>query len=295
MSNSTPIVSIIIPIYNCEKYLAKTLDSVLSQSYQELEILCVLDCPTDGSEKITLDYQQQDARIKILRQDNQGVSVARNNGMDKAKGEYLFFLDSDDWLMPNAIELLVNAALKTSCPVISGGIINVEESTQTQSIYNSKRKTGFLSLKGTSFFDLEVVVWNKLYHHSTCKEIRFEPGLLHQDEDFYWRFFSHNSTAYAITEDVIYYYRRGNSITTTKRRNENYQMNYLKVISNAHDIVVQRPDLRYHFRKRAIKYLRKIKSKNAPCNLYQKHISDSYGLKDNFITKVKTGVIKLTS
>ncbi len=295
MSNSTPIVSIIIPIYNCEKYLAKTLDSVLSQSYQELEILCVLDCPTDGSEKITLDYQQQDARIKILRQDNQGVSVARNNGMDKAKGEYLFFLDSDDWLMPNAIELLVNTALKTSHLVISGGIINVDEKTHAQTIYNTKRKTGLIKLKGSCFFDLEIVVWNKLYHHSTLNGIRFEPNLLHEDEDFYWKFFAKNDTAYAISDNIIYYFRRENSITTTKRRDKHYQLNYLNVINNAYNIVVQRPDLKYHFRKRALKYLKKIKSKGAPYEYYQDQIAERYGLKNNFFTKLKTGFTKITS
>lgn len=295
MNNTNPLISIIIPIYNVENYLVKTLDSAVSQSYENLEILCILDSPTDNSETITLGYAQRDPRVKVIKQENQGVSVARNNGMGNAQGEYLFFLDADDWLMPNAIELLVAAAVKTSCPVISGGIINVEEATQVQSTYNRKRKTGQLELKGTHFFDLEVVVWNKLYHHSTCKEIRFEPGLLHQDEDFYWRFFALNSTAYAIEEDVIYYYRRGNSITTTKRRNECYQMNYLKVISNAYNVVKQRPDLYYHFRKRAIKYLRKIQSKNAPCALYQTHIYNEYGLKDDFINKLKTGIVKLKS
>lgn len=294
MSKANPLISIIIPVYNVENYLEKTLNSVIAQSYQNLEILCVLDGPTDNSENIVLKYGQLDPRLKIIKQGNQGVSIARNKGMDNAKGEYIFFLDADDWLIPNAIELLVAGALKSSCLVISGGIINFKEATQTQSTYNRKRKTGLLELKGTCFFDLEVMVWNKLYHHSICKDIRFEPNLIHQDEEFYWQFFSKNSTVYAIEEDIVYYNRRRNSCTTTKRVNDiNYQLNHLKVISNAYEILTQRPDLKYHFRKRAIKYLRKIQSKNAPYTLYQTHISNEYGLKDNFGTKLKTGAIKL--
>ncbi|KGY07464.1 glycosyltransferase family 2 protein [Vibrio sinaloensis] len=295
MSNTTPLISIIIPIYNVEDYLRKTLDSVLVQTYQNLEILCVLDSPTDNSERIAFEYQQRDSRIRLIHQDNQGVSVARNNGMDQAKGDYFFFLDSDDWLINNAIELLVEAALQTKCLVTSGGIINVDETTQTQSVYNRKRKTGHLTLTGKHFFDLEVVVWNKLYHRSTCEDIRYVPGLIHQDEEFYWQFFARNQNAYAIEEDVIYYYRRGNSITTTKRKtNEKYQLNYLTVIKNAYNLLSSRPDLKYQFRKRAIKYLRKIQSKNAPCGIYQEHIAKEYGLRDDFLTKLKTNLIKLT-
>ncbi|WP_394145869.1 glycosyltransferase family 2 protein [Vibrio atypicus] len=295
MSNDTPLISIIIPIYNVEDYLRKTLDSVLAQSYQNLEILCVLDSPTDNSERIAIEYQQRDSRIRLIHQDNQGVSVARNNGMDQAKGDYFFFLDSDDWLINNAIELLVEAALRTKCLVISGGIINVDETTQTQSVYNRKRKTGHLTLTGKHFFDLEVVVWNKLYHRSTCEDIRYVPGLIHQDEEFYWQFFARNQNAYAIEEDVIYYYRRGNSITTTKRKtNEKYQLNYLTVIKNAYNLLSSRPDLKYQFRKRAIKYLRKIQTKNAPYSIYQEHIAKEYGLRDDFFTKLKTDLIKLT-
>ncbi len=295
MSNATPLISIIIPIYNVEDYLRKTLESVLGQSYQNLEILCVLDSPTDNSESIAIEYQQRDSRIKLIYQENQGVSVARNNGMAQATGEYFFFLDSDDWLIDNAIELLVEAALRTQSPVISGGIINVDETTQTQSVYNRKRKTGHIKLKGKHFFDLEVVVWNKLYHRSTCENIRYVPGLIHQDEEFYWQFFARNQNAYAIEQDVIYYYRRGNSITTTKRKtNEKYQLNYLTVIKSAYSLLSERPDLIYHFRKRAIKYLRKIKSKNAPCDIYEAHIAEEYDLRDNKLTKLKTDIIKLT-
>lgn len=294
MSNATPLISIIIPIYNVEDYLHKTLDSVLAQTYQNVEILCVLDSPTDRSATIAAEYQQRDSRIKLIHQDNQGVSVARNNGMDHAKGDYFFFLDSDDWLVDNAIELLVDAARETQCSVISGGIINVDEATQTQSVYNRKRKTGLLTLKGKHFFDLEVVVWNKLYHRSTCENIRYVPGLIHQDEEFYWQFFARNPTVYAIEHDVIYYYRRGNSITTTKRKtSEHYQLNYLTVIKNAYSLLSERPDLRYHFRKRAIKYLRKIKCKNAPCDIYQTHIAKEYGLRDDAFTQLKTHLIKL--
>ena len=98
--------SIIIPVYNVEKYLTKCLDSVINQTYKKFEIILINDGSTDGSSLICKKYVQNDVRIKYLEQKNSGLSVARNNGVLHAKGDYLLFLDSDDYLEPNLLEVL---------------------------------------------------------------------------------------------------------------------------------------------------------------------------------------------
>lgn len=102
------LVSIIVPIYNVETYLQKCLDSLVNQTYSNIEIICVNDGSTDSSLQILEEYAKKDSRIKIINQENQGVSVARNNGIDNATGDYILFVDSDDYLELNACEKLAS-------------------------------------------------------------------------------------------------------------------------------------------------------------------------------------------
>ena len=91
-------VSIIVPVYNIEKYLAKCLDSLINQTLEDIEIICVNDGSTDNSAEILNEYAQKDCRIKIINQDNAGLSAARNTGINAANGEYIGYVDSDDWI-----------------------------------------------------------------------------------------------------------------------------------------------------------------------------------------------------
>lgn len=101
------VVSIIIPVYNTEKYLSACVDSVLSQTYTNLDIILVNDGSTDGSSEICEGYKKVDSRIRVIQQKNSGVSVARNRALSVSKGEYIFFVDSDDLLYPKAVESLI--------------------------------------------------------------------------------------------------------------------------------------------------------------------------------------------
>ncbi|MGN1124999.1 MAG: glycosyltransferase family 2 protein, partial [Candidatus Gastranaerophilaceae bacterium] len=112
-------VSVIIPIYNVEQYLARCLDSVINQTYKNLEIICVNDCSPDNSINILEEYSQKDNRIKIIqREKNGGLSAARNSGFDIAVGEYVYFLDSDDWIDLDYIEKMVAIASKYDSDIV---------------------------------------------------------------------------------------------------------------------------------------------------------------------------------
>lgn len=103
MSHSTPLLSVIVPVYNVAPYLVQCLDSILSQSYTELEVLLVDDGSTDESGTLCDEYAQRDKRIHLIRQANAGLSAARNVAMEQMRGEFFFFVDSDDWLAPEAL------------------------------------------------------------------------------------------------------------------------------------------------------------------------------------------------
>ena len=113
-----PKVSVIVPVYNVERYLPECLDSLLGQSFQDFEAICVNDGSPDNSIKILDQYAQKDRRIKVITQENQGLAGARNTGLDHVKGRYVFFLDSDDTLPLDALEILVKIAETTKVPVV---------------------------------------------------------------------------------------------------------------------------------------------------------------------------------
>ena len=120
-------VSIIIPVYNVEKYLKKCLDSVINQTYKDIEIICVNDGSKDGSENILKEYATKDSRIKIIEKKNGGLSSARNAGLDVASGEYCYFVDSDDWIELNTIEKLTDIILSNDVDVVVHSANNIPE------------------------------------------------------------------------------------------------------------------------------------------------------------------------
>lgn len=112
-------ISVIIPVYNVSLYLKQCLNSVLEQSYTDFEVICIEDCSTDDSLKILEEYSKSDERLLIIRnKENKGPSLARNRGLEMAKGEYIYFLDADDWIMPNAFEIMTGKAEQYNADVV---------------------------------------------------------------------------------------------------------------------------------------------------------------------------------
>lgn len=126
-----PKISIIIPIYNVEKYINKCLDSLINQTLEELEFICINDGSTDNSLNILNNYVKNDSRFIVINQSNQGQGIARNNGIKIAKGEYIAFVDPDDWLENSTFEKVYNLAIENSANVVQFNYLEYNDISNT--------------------------------------------------------------------------------------------------------------------------------------------------------------------
>ena len=219
---STPLISVIIPVYNVEKYLRRCLDSVIAQTYQKLEIICVDDGSIDDSGKICDQYAVRDARIKVIHQENQGLSAARNRGLDAAEGEYIAFVDSDDYILEDMYKKMLDKLLNYNVDLcvcqwqyeFSDGRQVVKRKNIDPTIYGRKASLEFARFLYMGNYENGVVVaaWNKLYRRALLDKIRFE-GRIHEDEAFCGRIMAKNISVYVMEEQFYVYAQNGDSLT----------------------------------------------------------------------------------
>jgi glycosyltransferase involved in cell wall biosynthesis len=129
------LISLIVPVYNEEKHLELCLDSLLNQSYENLEIICIDDGSTDNSPDILNDYMNNDSRITVLTQSNHGLSVSRNNGVARANGKYVLFVDADDWIEKDTIKMLYETAERNDSEIVLYNAIEEYTDRQRKRIY----------------------------------------------------------------------------------------------------------------------------------------------------------------
>lgn len=213
------LISIIIPIYNVEKYIANCLESVYQQTYQDIEVILVNDCTPDSSMEIAKSiadkYKNKYPTLIINHEQNKGVSESRNSGMKVAKGDYIYFIDSDDEITPNCIELLTNVAIKhRNMELIEGMHTRVPFIHENHSVGIIKTYSGdeckIQALKYT-------FAWNILFKRSFIQEhsISFFPNIFHEDKLFRFHIIEHLSY-YATLAKITYFYRTNESgITNT--------------------------------------------------------------------------------
>ncbi|MCU7617177.1 glycosyltransferase [Chryseobacterium sp. PBS4-4] len=185
MTNVPSKISIVVPVYNVENYLAKCLDSLVNQTYQNIEILVVNDGSKDDSEKIIQNYAQRfPDKIKAFNKDNGGLSDARNFGIDRATGEYLGFVDSDDFVTTTMFEEMLNLALKHDAEMVICNIQKVDEignvTQKLTQIPNMPEKID-LNENFSVFSDLSYFACNKLFKKELFKNKRFKKGIHFED------------------------------------------------------------------------------------------------------------------
>ena len=206
-------ITIIVPIYNVEKYLSSALDSVINQTYKNLEVLLIDDGSTDNSNKIAEEYVKKDSRFILIHQENQGLSGARNTGLENATGKYIMFLDSDDFFDSNSCESLYNTIEETNADYAIGNYTNTsEDGTKWENpvFHRDKYKAFRLSIKDyvNSFFIMNSGVWNKIFRKSFLDKlgVRFVEKLPAEDAIFTTYCFIHSDRVF-YTPDNVYNYR----------------------------------------------------------------------------------------
>ncbi len=217
-----PKVSVIIPVYNVEKYIRECLDSVVNQTLKDIEIICVNDGSPDNSLAILEEYAAKDTRIKIINQENAGLSCARNAGLQIAQGEYIGFVDSDDWVDLDFFEKLYKTAKEYNAEIACADLYRVSE---TESIYFVKHKRNNFSKRVREKYKLAHIpqhnyVMNKIYHAKKLQKcgVLFEEKVLF--EDILW---SHK---------VVYYLK---SLVTVPNTKYNYRDNPYSIVNTKSD------------------------------------------------------------
>ena len=207
------MVSVVVPIYNTEKYLRQCIESIVSQTYSDLQIIFVDGDSPDNSRKICEEYAAKDPRITILCHENEGLSSDRNVGIDIAKGEYITFVDGDDFLLPDTIRSFVEAATQTGADIVSGRFIRCDEddTPHTVSVREGfhEQKVYTDEIKMEKFFqgdEIFVAAWAKLYKTKLFSEILYPVGKNHED-GFTTHKLVHIASKVCCIDEVVYVYR----------------------------------------------------------------------------------------
>lgn len=209
-------ISVVVPIYKVEKYLRRSIDSIITQSYQNLEIILVDDGSPDLSGNICESYAVVDSRVQVIHKQNGGLSSARNAGICAATGEYIAFVDSDDVIQRHYIERMYAVAKSESCDIVQCDFfrftdeIPSEQLTQIQEIVSTENA---LKKINTPYY---MAAWNKLYKSSLFKEIRFPEGKIHEDVGCTYKLFMEAKKIAVIPDKLYGYFENSNSITTSK-------------------------------------------------------------------------------
>lgn len=170
-----PKVSTILPVYNVESYLRQCLDSIIMQTLEDIEIICVNDGSTDNSLEILQEYKNKDSRIKIINQENRGQGVARNIALENITGDYIGFVDPDDYISPNMYKTLYETAIKHNCDIVEESFYIKNEirnylKKRKNKLNLPKNKTFNYKVKKNYVFSPNLAIWNKLYKTSFIKE-----------------------------------------------------------------------------------------------------------------------------
>ncbi len=241
------MISIIVPIYNCRKWLPECIDSILSQSHADFELLLIDDGSTDGSSEICDRYAGKEKRIRVFHTPNRGQSAARNFGLDHMQGDLVCFVDSDDLLLPDALQTLTDLMQTTGADIVEGERIEgntykAEEKISSKRNYRTRLFSPTEAIESCLYQTrLHNSPWAKLYRRCIFDKLRFAEGMIYEDLDLIYRLHDISRLS-AYTDRPVYFYRKGHASTTgtfSSRR-----LDVLKVVSRMEDyIAANHPDI----------------------------------------------------
>jgi len=243
-----PLISVIVPVYKVEDYLARCVSSLTGQTYPDLEIILVDDGSPDDCGTLCDRFAVQDERIRVIHKENGGLSSARNAGIDIARGEYLGFVDSDDWLEPDAYALLLEAALREDVKLVCAGRYDYSERT-------GEKKVGLCPVRAEVISGEELVrrifTWDhvdtsacdKLYSAALFRDVRYPEGIINEDHPVTYNLALAAGKVAMVDKPIYNYYHRAGSITTSgvSEKVFHYTCNTQKILS---DVLATYPSLK---------------------------------------------------
>lgn len=214
------LISVIVPVYKVEKYLRNCINSILNQSYSNWELILVNDGSPDGSPQMCDEFAGKDNRIKVIHKENGGLSSARNAGIDMAKGEYISFLDSDDFWHEDYLKIMLNLCLEhhadiAQCALTRGSasVFPADRHKEKTDIYNNHS----IFLRGAA----NIIVCAKLYRKEVIGELRMPEGLINEDDFTTWKLYFKAHRIVVTTRSLYYYTVNETSIMATQGKNPN--------------------------------------------------------------------------
>lgn len=252
-----PKISIIIPVYNNEKYLSKCLDSCVNQTMQHIEIICVDDCSTDASYKVLMKYRKIDSRIKVLRQEkNNKQGAARNKGLKIAKGEYVWFVDSDDYIDVNACQILYDIIKKINVDLLMFCAMRfVEKDTNVvfsfdkycyQRIQINKIYSKETYPKGLNFSHLNVIPCAFLTKRLVLQKFEFREGVFFEDIDFTPILLA-SVDSFCFIPYTAYFYRINPISMTNSHMSQKKIEDFIQALGSLHKFIVDNKVVDEHF------------------------------------------------
>ena len=216
------MISIIVPVYKVEEYLNRCIQSILNQTYKKFELILVDDGSPDHCPELCDEWAKRDKRIKVIHKENGGLSDARNAGIEIAVGEFVAFVDSDDWISVSYLELLMRAMQENDCEIVECETVRTTgKNTMTDIVVTDIGKAVVfqpeealeLLIQDDCFHQY---VWNKLYKRSVIQDILFEKGKTNEDEFWTYQIFGNAKRICKIDVPLYFYFQRSTSIMGTR-------------------------------------------------------------------------------
>lgn len=217
------LVSVIIPVYEVEDYLIRCVDSIRMQEYQKLEIILVDDGSSDNCPVICDKLAREDSRIRVIHKTNGGLSSARNAGLDIARGDYIYFVDSDDCIDKAALKAMVQLATEYAVDIVVCDYLRFQKEKELTAVEQPQLKIETISSQAAlrRIYEAEgikyVVAWNKLYAAHLFQNVRYKEGKLNEDEFTTYRLVDGAKKIVVTNQKYYYYFYNGSSITTNER------------------------------------------------------------------------------
>lgn len=284
---SEPLVTVIVPVYNTSKYLQRCVESIINQTYKKVEIILVDDGSTDHSSLMCDQFAEDDERIKVIHKVNGGLSTSRNRGLDEATGEWIIFVDSDDWISLNTIEFCVNCIQEdSSLDIVQYGILmvrTVDEAKSNNGTYCSKyqsknicKKMLLESIRDEAWFSCCRCFFNS----NVIGKFRFREGKINEDIDFKYHVFQKAKYVLDCNTKKYYYFQGEGSITTVALRPKDFDL--YDAVDELKKYIIEEND---------VEMLRYVEIKYAKVSLSLLCKAAYFGVSDDF--KDKKTVVKM--